>query len=149
MSAEAFAAEGSKAFLPQGAFNMAVSSASGALYVRSTDGDKEVLRATFTVPAGQRADIAAFFNAEGYKYPNGYCYLKFNLDAIGPADLRPGKMWVADGYIFKGGYPTISANGYKTSVPAGAHTLIVTMSNTGGDCYVSDRSLILISNRHA
>jgi hypothetical protein len=27
--------------------------------------------------------VAAFFNAEAYKYPNGYCYLTSYLDTVG------------------------------------------------------------------
>ena len=138
----------SDAFFATGTFNMAAAKSNTSQVVHAVDGEVEVLRVAFTVPAGQKADIAVFFNAEAYKYPNGYCYLTFYLDTIGFSALRPGELWVADGYIYSGGYPTISAQGYKGSVAAGAHSVLVTLSATGGDCYVDDRSLILISNRH-
>ncbi len=140
----------SEEFLPQGTFNMAEAQSNTSQTVHSVDGEVEVLRVSFTVPSGQHANIAAFFNAEAYKYANGYCYLKFYLDAIGSGGaLRPGKLWVADGYVYSGAYPTISAQGYKGSIGAGTHSVLVTLSTTGGDCYVDDRSLIVISNRHS
>jgi len=136
-------------FFPSGAFNMAAAQSNDALTVHSVDGEVEVLRVAFSVPTSQKADIAAFFNAEAYKYPNGYCYLKFYVDGIGSPALRPGKLWVADGYVYSGAYPTISAQGYKVGVPAGPHSVVVTLNTTGGDCYVDDRTLIVISNRHS
>src|SRR5690242_2587959 len=56
------------AFFPNGAFNMAAAQSNTSMTVHQADGQVEVLRATFKVPAGQVADIAAFFNAEAYKY---------------------------------------------------------------------------------
>ncbi len=137
------------AFFPSGAFNMAAAKSNTAITVHAVDGMVEVLRATFTVPANQQADIAAFFNAEAFKYPNGYCYLQFFIDKIGGTSLAPGQLWVVDGFIYSGAYPTISAQGYKAGVKAGTHSVVVTLLATGGDCYVNDRSLIVISNRHA
>ena len=139
----------SEAFFPSGAFNMAAAQSNNSLIVHSVDGEVEVLRVNFSVPSGQKADIAAFFSAEAYKYATGYCYLKFYLDGIGTAALRPGQVWVADGYVYSGAYPTISAQGYEGNVAAGAHSVLVTLNTTGGDCYVDNRSIILISNRHA
>src|SRR5258708_835796 len=137
------------AFFPNGAFNMAAAQSNTAMTVHAADGQVEVLRATFKVPTGQVADVAAFFNAEAYKYPNGYCYLQSFIDTIGGTSLAPGELWVADGYVYAGAYPTISAQGYKGSVRAGTHSVVVTLNATGGDCFVNDRSLIEISNRHA
>jgi hypothetical protein len=139
----------SDAFFPSGAFNMAAAKSHNSLTVHSVDGEVAVLRVAFSVPSGQKADIAAFFSAEAYKYPNGYCYLTFYLDGIGTAALQPGQVWVADGYVYSGAYPTISAQGYEGNVAAGAHSVLVALHTTGGDCYVDDRSIILISNRHA
>lgn len=140
----------SDSFWPTGTFNMAAANSNTAQVVHSVDGAVEVLRVAFTVPAGQTATIAAFFNAEAYKYANGYCYFTFYLDAIGEGNrLPPGQLWVADGYVYSGGYPTISAQGYRGAVAAGAHVLIASLQTTGGDCYVDDRSIILISNRHS
>jgi hypothetical protein len=136
-------------YFPSGAFKMAAAKNNDALTVHSADGEVTVLQADFSVPSGKRADIAAFFSGEGYKYPNGYCYLTFYLDGIGTVALRPGQVWVADGYIYSGGYPTISAQGFKSNVGPGPHSVLVTLSTTGGDCYVADRSVILISNQHA
>jgi hypothetical protein len=119
------------------------------VYIKSADGKKSVLSASFTVPSGQRADIVSFFNAEAFKYPNGYCYLEFHIDSLSTAPLNPGELWVADGYIYKGGYPTISAQGVQTNVGAGTHILYVSLRATGGDCWVHDRSLILLTNTHA
>ena len=68
------------AFFPNGAFNMAAAQSNTAMTVHAADGQVEVLRATFKVPTGQVADVAAFFNAEAYKYPNGYCYLQSFID---------------------------------------------------------------------
>jgi hypothetical protein len=136
-------------FFTTGAFNMAGAYSNTSQTVHALDGEVEVLREAFTIPAGQTAEIAAFFNAEAYKYANGYCYLTFYLDAIGPSKFRPGELWVADGYVYAGGYPTISAQGFKGNIAAGAHSVIVTLHATGGDCYVDDRTLIVISNRHA
>ena len=131
-----------------GEFRMAAASEPEAsMYVKSTDGEKEVLRVPFSVPAGQKADIAAFFNAKAYKYPNGYCYLTFYLDTIGSTALLPGEIWVADGYVHSGAYPTFTGQGYLGDVAAGKHVVIATIKATGGDCYVNDRSIILISNR--
>jgi hypothetical protein len=133
------------AFLPAGAIRMAAASARVAQYVKSTDGDVTVLTVDFSVPIGHTADVAAFFNAESYKYPNGYCYLEFYLDSAGKS-LRPGRVWVADGYVFNGAYPTISAQGFLGNIGPGNHTIYVKMQTTGGDCYVNDRSLIVLSN---
>jgi hypothetical protein len=135
-------------FFRSGVFNMAAAQSQASQVVHSVDGMVEVLRASFTVPAGQQADIAAFFSGEAYKYPNGYCYLKFFVDQIGSAYLLPGRVWVADGYIYSGAYPTITAQGYKVGVGAGEHSVVVALLTTGGDCYVDSRSLIVISNRH-
>ena len=136
------------AFVPSGEFRMATAVATTAQYVKSVDGKVTVLSAAFNVPSGQTADIAAFFNAEGYKYPNGYCYVEFHLDSVTALGsmLRPGRLWVADGYIYKGGYPTISAQSVRNNIAAGDHTLYVVMTATGGDCYVSGRSLIVLAN---
>jgi hypothetical protein len=140
----------SDAFFPSGALNMAAASSNTSQTVHAADGKVEVLRVAFTVPAGQTASIAVFFNAEAYKYANGYCYLAFYLDSIGAGNqLKPGNLWVADGYVYSGGYPTISAQGYRPSVAAGTHSVVVALHTTGGDCYVNDRSIILLSNRPA
>jgi hypothetical protein len=138
----------SNAFFPSGSFHMAAASSNISQYVHAVDGEVEVLRVSFSVPSGKKADIAAFFNAEAYKYPNGYCYLTFYLDGIATTALQPGELWVADGYVYNGAYPTISAQGYKANVGAGKHSVIVTLRATGGDCYVNDRSVVLISNQH-
>src|SRR6187200_2018283 len=61
------------AFVPEGTMRMATAFAEVAQYVKATDGVVTVLSASFSVPSGQTADIAAFFNAAAYKYPNGYC----------------------------------------------------------------------------
>lgn len=136
-------------FYPNGAFNMAAAQSNTSQTIHEADGEVEVLRATFTIPAGQIANVAAFFNAEAYKYPNGYCYLTSYLDRVGSRLVMfPGELWVADGYVYKGGYPTISAQGFRGHIPAGTHSVIVTLHATGGDCFVDDRSLIVISNRH-
>jgi len=136
------------AFFRSGVFNMAAAQSQASITAHSVDGLVEVLRATFTVPAGQQADIAAFFSGEAYKYATGYCYLKFFVDQIGSAYLLPGKVWVADGYVYSGAYPTITAQGYKVGVGAGEHSVVVALQTTGGDCYIDNRSLIVISNRH-
>jgi hypothetical protein len=137
-------------FYPTGVVNMATAQSNTSMVVHSIDGEVEVLRATFSIPAGQTAAVAAFFNAEAYKYANGYCYETSYLDTIGEGHaLFPGEQWVADGYVYKGAYPTISAQGYVGHIAAGVHSVIVTLHTTGGDCYVDDRSLIVISNRHA
>jgi hypothetical protein len=137
-------------FYPAGTFNMGTAQSNTSLTVHAADGEVEVLRVSFSIPAGQTAAVAAFFNAEAYKYPNGYCYLTSYLDTIGSGPvLYPGELWVADGYVFNGKYPTISAQGYVGHIAAGAHSVIVTLHATGGDCFVDDRSLIVISNRHA
>jgi hypothetical protein len=138
----------SDAFFPSGAFRMAAAHSNISQVVHSVDGEVTVLQADFSVPSGKKADIAAFFNAEAYKYPNGYCYLKFYLDGIGTGLFHPGQIWVADGYVYSGAYPTISAQGYKGNVGPGAHSVLVTLSATGGDCFVDDRSVILMSNQH-
>src|SRR4051812_12063662 len=56
-----------EAYLASGSFRMAASSATTPIYVKSNDTFPyvwtEVLRATFTIPSGQRAGIIAFFNA--------------------------------------------------------------------------------------
>lgn len=139
-----------EAFYPNGAFNMVVAQSNASQTIHQADGEVAVLRATFSIPAGQIASVAAFFNAEAYKYPNGYCYLTSYLDAVGSGPvLFPGELWVADGYVYNGGYPTISAQGFRGHIAAGAHSVIVTLHATGGDCFVDDRSLIVISNRHS
>jgi hypothetical protein len=136
-------------FYPSGTFNMATAQSNTSQTVHQADGEVEVLRATFSIPAGQTAAVAAFFNAEAYKYANGYCYVTSYLDTVGTGPvLFPGELWVADGYVFSGRYPTISAQGYVGHIAAGVHSVIVTLHATGGDCYVDDRSLIVISNRH-
>lgn len=132
-----------------GSFHMAAAKSNTSQTVHAADGEVEVLRVSFSVPAGKKADIAAFFNAEAYKYPNGYCYLTFYLDGIATTALQPGELWVADGYVYSGAYPTISAQGYERNVGAGTHSVIVTLHATGGDCFVDDRSVILISNQHS
>ena len=137
------------AFVPSGAFNMAAAKSNTAIQINSAQGAVEVLRTTFTVPANQVADIAVFFNAEAYKYPNGYCYLQFFIDTIGGSSLAPGQLWVVDGYVYSNAYPTISGQGYKVGLKAGTHSVLATLMTTGGDCYIGDRSLIVISNRHA
>jgi hypothetical protein len=134
---------------PPGAFRMAAAKSNDSLTVHAADGEVTVLQANFTVPSGKRTDVAAFFNAEAYKYPNGYCYVTFYLDGIGTVALNPGELWVADGYVYTGAYPTISAQGFKTNVAPGSHSVLVTLHTTGGDCYVDDRSVILIQNQHA
>jgi hypothetical protein len=137
-------------FYPSGSFNMATAQSNTSQTIHAADGEVEVLRATFKIPTGQTAAVAAFFNAEAYKYPNGYCYLTSYLDTVGTGPvLFPGELWVADGYVYTGGYPTISAQGYVGHIAAGVHSVIVTLHATGGDCFVDDRSLIVISNRHA
>ena len=135
-------------FFPSGTFKMAAAQSNISLTVHSVDGEVTVLQVAFSIPAGQKADIAAFFSAEAYKYPNGYCYLTFYLDGIGTAALQPGQVWVADGYVYSGAYPTITAQGYKVGVGAGEHSVVVALQTTGGDCYIDNRSLIVISNRH-
>jgi hypothetical protein len=136
-------------FYPAGTFNMATAQSNTSQTIHAADGEVEVLRATFKIPAGQTAAVAAFFNAEAYKYPNGYCYLTSYLDTVGTGPvLFPGELWVADGYVYSGAYPTISAQGYVGHIAAGTHAVIVTLHATGGDCFVDDRSLIVISNRH-
>ena len=126
---------------------MAAAKSNDSMTVHEADGEVSVLQVDFSVPAGKRADIAAFFNAEAYKYPNGYCYLTLYLDGVGTTALAPGQEWVADGYVYSGAYPTISAQGFKGGVGPGTHSVLVALSATGGDCYVDDRSLILISNQ--
>jgi hypothetical protein len=143
------AAATSDSFFPSGTFNLAAAHSNTSQTVHSADGEVSFLQVAFTVPRGQVADIAAFFSGEAYKYANGYCYLKFYLDQIGGDALAPGKVWVADGYVYSGAYPTITAQGYRSNVRAGVHTLIVSLLTTGGDCYVDDRSIIVISNRHS
>jgi hypothetical protein len=133
------------AFVPEGTMRMATAFAEVAQYVKATDGVVTVLSASFSVPSGQTADIAAFFNAAAYKYPNGYCYVEFFLDSAG-LTLRPDRLWVVDGYIYKGGYPTISAQGFRGAIGPGNHTVFVKMETTGGDCYVNHRSLIVMAN---
>jgi hypothetical protein len=132
---------------PSGAFKMAAAKSTDSLTVEVADGEVTVLQVDFSVPSGKKADIAVFFNAEAYKYPNGYCYLSFYLDGVGTTPLPPGEVWVADGYIYNGGYPTISAQGYKGKVGPGAHSVLVALTATVGDCLVDDRSAILISNQ--
>jgi len=139
----------SDGFYPSGVINMATAQSNTSQTVHAADGEVEVLRATFSIPAGQTAAVAAFFNAEAYKYPNGYCYLTSYLDTVGSGRvLHPGELWVADGYVYSGAYPTISAQGYVGRIAAGAHAVIVTLHAVGGDCFVDDRSLIVISNRY-
>jgi hypothetical protein len=133
---------------PSGAFKMAAAKSTTSMTVHEADGEVTVLQVGFSVPSGRKADIAAFFNAEAYKYPNGYCYVTFYLDGVGTTALAPGQVWGADGYVYSGAYPTISAQGYKAKVGPGAHSVLVTLDATGGDCYVDDRSVILISNQH-
>ena len=133
---------------PSGAFKMAGAQSNTSMTVHEADGQVTVLQADFSVPSGKKTDVAAFFNAEAYKYPNGYCYLTFYIDGIGGTALHPGEEWVADGYVYTGGYPTISAQGYLGKVGPGSHSVLVALSATGGDCFVDDRSLILISNQH-
>jgi hypothetical protein len=135
------------AFFPSGSFHMTANVSHDNLTVKSTDGEKSVLHIAFTVPAGQLADIVGLFNAEAYKYPNGYCYLKFHMDSS-PSAMNPGELWVADGFIYKGGYPTISAQGYKVNVGPGSHQLDVSLLATGGDCFVDDRSLVVLASFH-
>jgi hypothetical protein len=134
------------AFVPPGNFRMATAAVNGSQYVKATDGVVTVISVPFIVPSGHAADIVAFFNAEAYKYPNGYCYVEFRLDSLASDPLRPGKLWVTDGYIYKGGYPTISAQSFRINLGAGQHTLYVQMTATGGDCLLSDRSLIVMAN---
>ena len=133
------------AFVPEGTMRMATAFAEVSQTVKAADGFVTVLSATFSVPSGQTADIAAFFNAAAYKYPNGYCYVEFYLDSAG-LTLRPDKLWVVDGYIYKGGYPTISAQGFRGAIGPGNHTVFVKLQTTGGDCYVNHRSLIVLAN---
>jgi hypothetical protein len=135
------------AFFPSGSFHMTANVSHDNLTVKSTDGEKSVLHIAFTVPAGQLADIVGLFNAEAYKYANGYCYLKFHMDSS-PSAMNPGELWVADGFIYKGGYPTISAQGYKVNVGPGSHQLDVSLLATGGDCFVDDRSLVVLASFH-
>jgi hypothetical protein len=140
-------------YLAAGQFRMAAASSTDSQTVHSVDGWVEVLRASFTIPSGQKAGVAAFFNAEAYKYANGYCYARFELEngtVFNPRDpdLQSAGQWVADGYVFKPGYPTISIQGFQLSIPAGTHSVIVKLLATGGDCFVDDRSLILIANQH-
>jgi hypothetical protein len=139
-------------YLTAGQLRMAVSGSTAAVYVKSTDDWKAVLAVSFTVPSGQKADVAAFFNAKAYKYPNGYCYARFELEngtVLKPDTADHLGQWVADGYIYKGGYPTLTDQGFMVAVPAGLHSVTVKLKDTGGDCYISDRSLILIANQHA
>jgi hypothetical protein len=149
VSNSGLAAATADSFFPSGTFNMAAAHSNTSQVVHSADGEVEFLRVSISIPRGQVADIAAFFNGEAYKYPNGYCYIKFYLDQIGGDALAPGKLWVADGYVYSGAYPTISAQGYRSNVKAGTHNVIVSLLTTGGDCYVDDRSIIVISNRHS
>jgi hypothetical protein len=128
---------------------MAAASSNATITTHEVDGEVEVLRVAFAVPSGQKADIAASFNSEAFKYPNGYCYVKFYLDRVGTTALAPGELWVVDGYVYPNQYPTVSAQSYKASVPAGGHVVIVTIRATGGNCVIADRSIILTSNRHA
>jgi hypothetical protein len=140
------------AYWAAGQVRMATVSSTTAVYVKSTDGWKAVLAITLTVPSGQKADIAAFFNGEGYKYANGYCYARFELEngtVLKPDESEHNGQWVVDGYIFKNAYPTISDQGFMLAVPPGTHSVTVKMMATGGDCYVADRSLIVIANQHA
>ena len=125
---------------------MSTASASEAVYVKGVDGLKEVLKLEFRVPNGKKADIVGLFNAESYKYPNGYAYLEFHPDSLDSEPLTPGQQWVADGYIHSGGYPTITGQAFLKNVGPGNHTLYAAMSSTGGDTYVADRSLILFAN---
>ena len=138
----------SAALFPSGVFNMAAARSNSSLTVHAVDGEVTVLQVAFSVPTGKKADIAVFFNAEAYKYANGYCYLTFYLDGVGTVTLHPGQLWVADGYVYSGAYPTISGQGYRGNVAAGPHTVFVTLQTTGGDCFVQDRSVILFMNRH-
>jgi hypothetical protein len=135
-------------FFGAGDFRMAAASKNDGVNIGPTDGEVEVARVSFTVASGHRQDVAAFFNAEAYKYTGGgYCYLRFELDTIGSTPINPGDLWVADGYVYVDAYPTISAQGFKTNVGPGHHTLYATIYATGGQCYVGDRSLIVIGNR--
>jgi hypothetical protein len=132
-----------------GTIRMASNISHDSVTIHEADGKKSVLSASFVVPSGQRADIVSFFSAEAYKYPKGYCYLEFHIDSLATTPLNPGELWVADGYIYDGGYPTISAQGVQGNVGAGTHILYVTLRATGGACYVDDRSLILLTNTHS
>lgn len=137
-----------ESYLAAGRFRMATSSSTTPLFVKSVDDWKEVLRASFRVPSGQKAGIAAFFNAEAYKYASGYCYARFELEDGTVFSPNNNGIWVADGYVYNGAYPTISVQGFRLAVPAGSHSVIVKIQATGGDCYLTDRSLILIANQY-
>ena len=134
-------------FFGSGDFRMAAASLSNTLSVQSTAGEVDVLHLSFSVPSGHREDIAAFFNAEAYQAGNGYCYLNFELDQVGSTPIHPGNLWVTDGYVYNGAYPTISAQGFKASVGPGLHFLYVTMYASGADCTLYNRSLIVLGNK--
>src|SRR5437867_1853053 len=111
----------SDSYLAAGQFRMAANSSTASQTVTSGNGWTEVLRVSFTIPSGQKAGIVAFFNAEAYKYADGYCYARFELEngtVFSPNDGEGGGQWVADGYVYSGAYPTISDQGYKLAVPA-------------------------------
>ena len=140
---------GTTAAFPAGSFKMYAANSAANQVVDAADGRVAVLKVPFTVPAGQKADIATFFNAAGYKYTEGYCYVTFHLDAIGNPALNPGEVWVADGYVFSDKYPTFTAQANKANVGPGAHNVIVALRATGGDCWLESRSITLIANQHS
>lgn len=112
--------------------------------------DTVVLQKAITIPPGKSADLAVIGSADiegGASTGYQYCFGQYRLDAIGGSQFKPGN------YILEGFNPppnnlTVPINGFITKVPSGQHTVYMVMEAGYADCYILNRSMIIIANIH-
>jgi hypothetical protein len=146
---------GVSSFFPKGEFYMAGASGSGGspVTVPSDGTEVTVLSATFTVPSGKKADVAALFNGDALWNGStpGYCRGEIRLDSPTGTAFLPGSILLVDGYVYSyngNRHATLDMNAYKKAIGAGAHTAYVRMwtEEGGSGCLVYARSLMLVAN---
>jgi hypothetical protein len=149
---------GRAAFKPAGAFRMATAASTTSQVVTGAMGETTILRVSFRVPSGRRADIAAFFNSQITKVdstpanpPIGLCFNSIRLDnaASGPI-LNPGELLTLDGFVDPAADSlhavTASVQGVRNDLPPGNHTLYVRANSGGEGCRWQDRSIVVLAN---
>jgi len=139
-------------FQPQGPILMGLVAGTDAnpINVPAGGGNVAVLLKTITVPAGKVADLAVFGEAdmEGGATGYQYCYGQIRLD-----DPNAGRQFQPGNYILQGFNPpanNLSApiNGFLTNVHAGQHTVFLVMGASFNNCYILNRSMIILANIH-
>ena len=134
---------------------MAVASATDAnqIDVPPTYASTVVLKQVITIPKGKTADLAVMgeVDIEGGSAASSYeyCFGQYRLDNVATGtQFKPGN------YILKGFTPPVAnnlsvpINGYLTGVKAGTHTIFMVVQAGYQDCYMNDRSMIILANVH-